>query len=73
MYPQLGRQSLQQRSIEFLAEESRVPIDEIAQLYEVERAALEMGARITRFLPIFALRKVRAALRQRDTASQPAG
>jgi hypothetical protein len=72
MYPELGRQFHQQRSIEFLAQEWRVPIDEVAQLYEDERAALEIGARIARFPPIFAIRKVRAAPRKRATVRQPA-
>jgi hypothetical protein len=61
-----GRGSHQQRAIELLARESRVPISEVAQLYEDERAELAVDARITRFLPILALRKVRALLYQRS-------
>lgn len=61
-----GKGSHQQRAIELLARESRLPINEVAQLYEDERAGLAVDARITRFLPILALRKVRALLRQRS-------
>jgi hypothetical protein len=53
------------RAIEFLAEETRMPIDEVAQLYEDKRAALQVGARITGFLSILATRSVRESLRQR--------
>ena len=52
-------------AIELLARESRVPVDEVARLYENARAELESGARIRGFLGIFALRKVRKTLRQR--------
>jgi hypothetical protein len=54
-----------QRTIEFLARESQVPVDEVAQLYEDARTKLEIGARIKGFLSIFALRNVRKVLRQR--------
>jgi hypothetical protein len=53
------------RIIAFLAQESAESIDEVTRLYELERAGLEAGARVKRFLPIFAIRNVRAALRQR--------
>lgn len=73
MHADRGKESARHRAIAFLAEESQVPIDEVAQLYEDERAELEVGARITGFLPIFAVRKVRALLRQRSTGKrQPA-
>ncbi|MCG6876039.1 MAG: hypothetical protein LJE97_13215 [Betaproteobacteria bacterium] len=41
-----SRESHQQRAIKFLAEESAMPMDEVAQLYDDERAAREVGARI---------------------------
>ena len=66
MYAQPGKKSHQQQAIEFMAQESQVPIDEVARLYEDERAELEAGARLTGFLPIFAIRKVREILRQRS-------
>ena len=54
-----------QRTIEHLARESQVPVDEVAQLYDEARAELEVGARIKGFLGIFAIRNVRKLLRQR--------
>ena len=53
------------RDIEVLAREAHVPLDDVAQLYACELAALTAGARITSFLPILTTRKVRAILRQR--------
>jgi hypothetical protein len=62
------------RIIEFLAQESTTSIDEVTRLYEQERKELEVAARIKRFLPIFAIRNVRAALRigRIKAASSPA-
>jgi Protein of unknown function (DUF3562) len=62
MYSDHSKGSHQQRTIEFLARESQVPIDEVAQLYKDERAGLEVGARITGFVAIFAIRRVREML-----------
>ena len=62
----LRKESHHQRAIEFLAEESQVPVNEVARLYEIARAELEVGARITSFLGIFAIRNVREILRQRS-------
>lgn len=67
-----SKESYQQRAIEYLSKESLVPIDEVEELYEHERAELAVGARIIGFLPILAIRKVRAALRQRSAAKRPA-
>jgi hypothetical protein len=53
------------RDIEALAREAHVPLDDVAQLYARELAALTAGAHITSFLPILVTRKVRAILRQR--------
>jgi len=61
--------STHERAIEALAQEAHVPIDKVAQLYERELAVLTVGARITGFLSILTLRKVRDILRQH---SQPA-
>jgi hypothetical protein len=71
MYADHSKGSHQERAIEFLAQESQVPINEVAQLYKDERAALEVGARLTGFVPIFAIRKVRAMLRRRSTGRRP--
>jgi Protein of unknown function (DUF3562) len=62
--------SSHERAIEALAREAHVPIDQVAQLYERELAVLTVGARITGFLSILTIRKVRDILRQR---SHPAG
>ena len=61
----MNRGSHQQRTIEHLAREAQVPVDEVAQLYVEVRAELAAGARITSFLGIFAIRNVRKVLRQR--------
>jgi hypothetical protein len=42
----------------------------VAQLYAHEWAALAAGARITNFLPVLTLRKVRAILRQQLSSSR---
>jgi hypothetical protein len=62
----MSNRSHQQRAIEGLARESRVPVSEVARLYEDARAELEVGARIRGFLGIFAIRKVRKMLRQQQ-------
>jgi hypothetical protein len=66
MYPQPGKKSHQQRAIELLAQESQVPVDEVARLYRNEWAELQDGARITGFLGIFTTRNVREMLRRRS-------
>lgn len=63
----------QTRIIESLARDSELPIDEVAVLYEDELAELGIGARITSFLPIFAIRNVQEALRKRSAAAHAAG
>jgi hypothetical protein len=54
------------RAIHFLAREWGVPVEEVARLYESERAALALTARVTGYLPILAIRKVRETLRRRS-------
>ena len=54
-----------ERAIEALAQQSHVPVDQVAQLYERELTSLTVGARITGFLAILTTRKVREILRQR--------
>lgn len=58
--------STHERAIEALAQASHVPIDHVAQLYAHELAVLTVGARITGFLPLLTVRKVREILRQRS-------
>ena len=72
MFAPQSRKADQTRIIESLARESEFPVDEVTQLYEDELAELGVGARITSFLPIFALRNVREALRTRRAAARPA-
>jgi len=59
------KQPDQKRIVALLAEESQVPVDEVAKLYEHERAELATGAHITKFVHIFAIRNVQHILRQR--------
>ena len=66
-----SNESHHQRAIESLAEESRVPVNEVARLYEDARAELEAGARIRSFLGIFAFRNVRKTLRERSGGKRP--
>jgi hypothetical protein len=70
MYVDRGKRSHQERTIEFLAGESQVPIAEVARLYEAEWAVLEDGARVTSFLAIFTARNVRDLLRRRSTGKR---
>jgi hypothetical protein len=59
------KQPDQGRIVASLAAECRMPVEEMATLYEHERAALALGARITKFLHIFAIRNVLEVLRKR--------
>lgn len=54
----------EKRIVATLALEAHVPIDDVATLYEHERAALAVSAHITKFLHIFAIRNVRETLRK---------
>ncbi len=59
------KQPDQQRIVASLAQSCRMPIGEMAVLYEHERAELAAGAHITKYLHIFATRKVLEVLHQR--------
>jgi hypothetical protein len=48
-----------------LAAEFDAPIDEVATLYERERAGLSAQAKVTTFLHVLAVRQVQEILRQR--------
>lgn len=67
----LEKQPDQKRIVATLAAECHVPIDDVATLYEHERAELALGAHITKFLHIFATRNVLEILRQRGLARPP--
>jgi hypothetical protein len=62
----------QNRVVEMLVRESNAPFAEVARLYELERAKLEIGAHIKHFLPIFAIRNVREILGRRRFKSHSA-
>ncbi len=53
------------RIVAALSARSHVPAEDVAALYEHERAALAAGARITKFLHIFAIHNVQEILRKR--------
>ncbi len=56
------KQPDQKRIVALLAEESQVPLADVARIYEHERAQLAIGARMTKFLHIFAIRNVQKIL-----------
>jgi hypothetical protein len=58
------RRTHHRRAIKALAEQARVPIDDVARLYEDKRAALRADARMALFA-ILTVRSVRAGLRRR--------
>lgn len=60
------KQPDQNRIIASLATECHVPMGEMTTLYEHERAELELGARVTNYLHIFATRKVLEILERRE-------
>ncbi|MBT9457929.1 MAG: DUF3562 domain-containing protein [Burkholderiaceae bacterium] len=55
----------QNRIVAFLAAEAHLPVSDVEELYEHERAELAVGAHIMTFLPIFAIRNVQEILRRR--------
>ena len=65
------KQPDQARIVATLAVECHMPVDEMATLYEHERAVLASGAHVTKFLHIFATRNVLQALRERGLDKQP--
>ena len=64
-----SKPSHQDAAVEFLARKSHVSIDDVVRLYGVELAKLEPGARITGFLPIFAIRNVTEILRHQRSGN----
>ncbi len=55
----------QKRIVANLAEQSHTPTRDVAELYEHERAELAAGARVSKFIHIFAIRNVQEILRGR--------
>ena len=64
-----SKPSHQDAAVEFLARKSHVSIDDVVRLYGIELAKLEPGARITGFLPIFAIRNVTVILRHQRSGN----
>jgi len=60
------KQPDQERIVALLAEESQVPLAEVARIYEKARAELASGARMTKFLHIFATRNAQKILGTRE-------
>jgi predicted component of type VI protein secretion system len=60
-----GKPPDQKRIVAALASQCHMPIAEMTTLYERERAQLAIGARITKFLDIFATRRILEAFRMR--------
>jgi Protein of unknown function (DUF3562) len=54
------------RAIEFLANETHMPVEQIAKLYGREHSKLAVDARIKDYLPVLAIRKVREILKLRS-------
>ena len=71
MVNQHSEQPAQTRIVALLSEESHVPLDEVATLYEHERAALAVGPHVPNFLHVFAVRNVREMLRSRHEQAAP--
>jgi hypothetical protein len=62
-----SKQPNQKGIVARLARRARIPLDEVAKLYEHEREELAAGARVTTFVDIFAARSVERILRERNT------
>ncbi len=60
--------ALPTRALELISRKCHVSQKEVTRLYEDELAHLGADARITRFLPIFAMRKVEETLHHRRSA-----
>ncbi|WP_341678022.1 DUF3562 domain-containing protein [Niveibacterium sp. SC-1] len=60
----------QSRIVAFLAKESQVPLADVARIYEAERAELALGARVTKYLHIFAIRNAQEILRKQSADPQ---
>lgn len=65
MLPTERQAALPTRSLELISKRCQVPQNEVTRLYEDELAELSAGARVTSFLPIFAIRNIQETLRQR--------
>jgi hypothetical protein len=66
MGAQKGKASDHKQVLDALAMQAKLPADEVARIYEEEHAELAANARVVSYLPIFALRNVRARLHRRS-------
>ena len=73
MGAQQGKASDQKQTLDALALEAKLPADEVARIYEEEHAELAANARVVSYLPIFAIRNVRARLHRRNAVKTPPG
>ena len=58
-------------AVQALAKEASVPIEQVESLYRIERAELEMAARITTFVPLLTAKHVRRKLQEEKRAIDP--
>ena len=65
-----NRATQQDRLVESLARETNTSIADVHELLKIERARLETGARVKTFVPVLASRRVKLALRSRDSTAQ---
>jgi alanine dehydrogenase len=70
LYSDDDQEAVSMNVIETLARETARPVAEVREIYESEFARLREGARITDYLILFASRRTRIALAQRQ---RPAG
>jgi hypothetical protein len=73
MGAQQGKARSQKHLLDALALEAKLPADEVARIYEEEHAELAADARVASYLPIFAIRNVRARLHRRSAVKTPPG
>lgn len=60
----ISKETRHDPAIEFLAREACRPIKDVELLYGEELVKLAVGARVTSFLPILALRQAREVMRR---------
>jgi len=70
MLVQKEKEPDQRRIVKYLADEAKLPINDVATLYEHERSAVAAGAHVMKFVHIFAIRNVQEILHQRRVDKQ---
>jgi hypothetical protein len=66
IYGGTQERALHARAMQELAEELKLPLEEIRPVYEYHLAQLCGSARVRNFLPVLVIRRVRRAVRQYD-------